>query len=70
MTVWEDDGYTVEIRLTQFRQEEYTAALHASEEARDWAESLAGDSWLIPGTGDGRSGRGHGAALRPLSPGR
>ncbi|MEW1600375.1 hypothetical protein [Streptomyces sp. NPDC093808] len=55
MTVWEDDGHTVEIRLTQFRQEEYTAALHASEEARGWAEELAGDSWLIPGTGDGRA---------------
>ncbi|MEV5415877.1 hypothetical protein [Streptomyces albogriseolus] len=55
MTVWEDDGYTVVIRLTQFRQEEYTAATDAADDAQRWAEVRPNDSWAIPGTGNGRA---------------
>ncbi len=55
MTVWEEDGYAVEIRLTQFRQEEYTAATDAADDAQRWAEAPANDNWLIPGTGNGRA---------------
>ncbi|MGA5118934.1 hypothetical protein [Streptomyces pseudogriseolus] len=54
MTAWEDDGYTVEIRLTQFRQEEYTAATDAADDAQRWAGERPNDNWAIPGTGDGR----------------
>lgn len=54
MTAWEEDGYTVEIRLTQFRQEEYTAATDAADDAQRWAEERENDSWALPGTGNGR----------------
>ncbi|MER6674446.1 hypothetical protein [Streptomyces sp. NPDC000983] len=61
VTVWEQDSYTVEIRLVQYRQDEVAhAASDSVEDAHYWAEatdSYEGDrktrSWTVPGTEDG-----------------
>ncbi|MFE9678554.1 hypothetical protein ACFYO5_31350 [Streptomyces sp. NPDC006259] len=57
VTGWEmDSEYSVEIRLVQFRQEEKLAAADASIDGQYWAEEEGeSDSWVIPGTGDGRA---------------
>ncbi|MEU4652384.1 hypothetical protein AB0G32_00285 [Streptomyces sp. NPDC023723] len=55
VTGWETDDGTVEVRLIQFRQEEYVAAAEAGDEAHYWAEQDDTDSWPIAGTGDGRA---------------
>ncbi|MBT3154490.1 hypothetical protein HTV45_27080 [Streptomyces sp. CHD11] len=55
-TAWEvDNSYTVEIRLAQFRQEDYPAAADASDDAQRWAEAVANKNWEIPGSGNGRA---------------
>lgn len=51
---WEADGYFVEIRLAQYRQEQQLAAAESIDTTRRWAEDEATGSWAIPGTGDGR----------------
>ncbi|WP_406353335.1 hypothetical protein [Streptomyces sp. NBC_00658] len=46
--------YTVDIRLVQYRQEEYLAAAEAADDGHYWAQDEEGtDSWAIPGTRDG-----------------
>lgn len=46
--------YTVDIRLVQYRQEEYLAAAEAADDGHYWAQDEDGtDSWAIPGTRDG-----------------
>ncbi|MFK0116712.1 hypothetical protein [Streptomyces sp. NPDC090994] len=55
VTGWETDDGTVEVRLIQFRQEEYVAAAEVGDEAQYWAEQGDTDSWPIAGTGDGRA---------------
>ncbi|MFJ2563457.1 hypothetical protein ACIQ8G_31195 [Streptomyces sp. NPDC094154] len=56
VTGWQvGDGYVVEVRLIQFRQEEQAAASVRAEDARYWREEERGTrSWLIPGTETGR----------------
>lgn len=52
----DDDEYSVEIRLVQFRQEEGLAAAGNAENGRYWADDAEDtDSWAVPGTGDGRA---------------
>lgn len=51
---WEADGYFVEIRLTQYRQEAKLAAADDVDTASRWAEGRTTRDWAIPGTGDGR----------------
>ncbi|RZB18748.1 hypothetical protein StrepF001_13755 [Streptomyces sp. F001] len=54
-TGWEvGSTHTVEIRLVQYRQEEYLAAAEWAESGYYWAEDQPDTrSWPIPGTGDG-----------------
>lgn len=52
----DDDDYSVEIRLVQFRQEEALAAADGVDNSRYWAEDVEDtDSWAVPGTEDGRA---------------
>ncbi|WP_371242711.1 hypothetical protein [Streptomyces pimonensis] len=52
----DDDGYSVEIRLVQFRQEETLAAADSVENGQYWAEDGEDtDSWAVPGTEEGRA---------------
>ncbi|MFF6811089.1 hypothetical protein ACFZAG_14545 [Streptomyces sp. NPDC012403] len=52
----DDDDYSVEIRLVQFRQEEGLVAAGNAENGRYWADDAEDtDSWAVPGTGDGRA---------------
>jgi len=47
---------TVEVRLVQFRQEEALAAADSAASGHYWANDAdSTDSWVIPGTGDGRA---------------
>lgn len=56
VTGWEvGDDYTVDIRLVQYRQEEYAAAAEAALDGQHWPEQERHDSWPIPGTGEGRA---------------
>ncbi len=54
---WLDDkDYSVEIRLVQFRQEEVLGAVGNVENSQYWADDEGDtDSWVIPGTGEGRA---------------
>ncbi|MEV0172980.1 hypothetical protein AB0I00_17915 [Streptomyces sp. NPDC050803] len=65
-TGWKTDGYTVEIRLTQYRQERNLGAASRAKNSQFWAThdsdergmtvSEEGvDSWGIPGTGNGQA---------------
>ncbi|MGW5634957.1 hypothetical protein [Streptomyces sp. NPDC003832] len=61
VTGWEQDSYTVEIRLVQYRQDEVAhAASDAVESAQHWAGAFDSSeidqktrSWTVRGTGDG-----------------
>ncbi|GAA2260407.1 hypothetical protein GCM10010415_23310 [Streptomyces atrovirens] len=57
VTGWlDDDEYSVEIRLVQFRQEEGLAAAANVDNNQYWASDAEDtDSWAVPGTGDGRA---------------
>lgn len=62
----DDDDYSVEIRLVQFRQEEGLAAAGNAENNRYWADDAEDtDSWAVPGTGDGRAYVHHGPDTEP-----
>lgn len=55
VTGWSDNDHSVEIRLIQFRQEETLAAAETVDNSQYWAdEEDDTDSWLVPGTGEGR----------------
>ncbi|WP_235618146.1 hypothetical protein [Streptomyces sp. CB02400] len=52
----DDDDYSVEIRLVQFRQEGHRAAAGNVENSQYWADDAEDtDSWALPGTGEGRA---------------
>ncbi|MEU6292617.1 hypothetical protein [Streptomyces sp. NPDC046988] len=51
----EDDGRTVEIRVTQFRHEEVLAAADYVQEGAYWRPGEVDSGSPIPGTGDGRA---------------
>lgn len=54
-TGWLDDDHGVEVRLIQFHQEETLAAAALAEDGQYWADDAGDtDSWLVPGTEDGR----------------
>ncbi|MGW0598318.1 hypothetical protein ACWD11_14375 [Streptomyces sp. NPDC002776] len=61
VTAWETDSYTVEIRLVQYRQEEFMAARNSARDGQYWADGSHPwsegdentDSWTVPGTEDG-----------------
>ncbi len=55
VTGWFGNDYSVEVRLVQFRQEETLGAAGSAENSQYWADEKEDtDSWLVPGTGDGR----------------
>ncbi|MFF5159026.1 hypothetical protein ACFY3N_22885 [Streptomyces sp. NPDC000348] len=52
----DDDEYSVEIRLVQFRQEEALGAAGTVDDSQYWAEDAEDtDSWAVPGTEEGRA---------------
>ncbi|MFJ3671938.1 hypothetical protein ACIPSE_36340 [Streptomyces sp. NPDC090106] len=54
VTGWKSGHLAVEIRLVQYRQEEYLAAADAAGDGQYWAyEEDDTDVWVVPGTGDG-----------------
>ncbi|BFO22700.1 hypothetical protein SHKM778_90880 [Streptomyces sp. KM77-8] len=55
VTGWSGNDHNVEIRLIQFRQEETLAAAETVDNSQYWADDEDDtDSWLVPGTGEGR----------------
>ncbi|MFH8452756.1 hypothetical protein ACH4CD_26370 [Streptomyces fungicidicus] len=55
VTGWSGNDHSVEIRLIQFRQEESLAAAETVDDSQYWADDENDtDSWLVPGTGEGR----------------
>lgn len=55
VTGWYDGDHDVEIRLVQFRQEETVMAAESAVNSQSQAEEAFTDSWLVPGTEDGRA---------------